>query len=356
VQLNNDPATADNASDAATIADTSGGLVIESAGDVAIGAGEKLSVAGGLAIRAGVTATVADLAATDLRVDAEQIVIQGRDPGPVALPGGAVVQDYGVDWAANEIATNVTPEWDGVGTRPTFVLGSGGIVMPGAVPFDVIRFTPGLDPIAAASFASNGRTLDLTGLGSRAVSDASNDVPRAGAAVRPFLEARTSDTPPRPPRPVSTEEVLETVRCRTAIGDPCALPAIGDEMLESERTREIAMGYHAQLTSDQGHQRLVAAFAPLRDADLPRTQSGSLDGRALYRSLATDRGLAAARERVDELAVILAQVSLLGLDEPGTESVRRAIAGDFAAATGVAALDAGAVLDAVAASGVAVLP
>ena len=140
-------------SPAATIADTGGGLSIESAGDVAMGAGEKLSATGGLAIRAGGTATLSDLSASEIRVDAARIVMQGRAPGPVAQPSGAVVTDFGVDWAANDIETNVVPEWDGVGTRPTFVLGSGGIRTGGAIPFDLVHFTPGLDSIGAANFA-----------------------------------------------------------------------------------------------------------------------------------------------------------------------------------------------------------
>ena len=39
------------------------------------------------------------------------------------------------------VPTNVVPEWDGVGARPTFALGSGGVATGGAIPFDVVRFT-----------------------------------------------------------------------------------------------------------------------------------------------------------------------------------------------------------------------
>ena len=63
-----------------------------------------------------------------------------------------------------------------------------------------------------------------------------------------------------------------------------------------------------------------------------------------------------ARERIGELAVVLAQVELLGLEETESELARRAIATDFAAATGIPGFDADAALDAVDASGVAVLP
>jgi len=53
---------------------------------------------------------------------------------------------------------------------------------------------------------------------------------------------------------------------------------------------------------------------------------------------------------------VLAQVSLLGLDAEGAARVRGAIAHDFAEATGRPGLDAEVLLEAVAASGVGVLP
>jgi hypothetical protein len=155
---------------------------------------------------------------------------------------------------------------------------------------------------------------------------------------------------------VSGEEVLRAVRCTSPDVGACPPAAIGDGMLGSERTREIVSRYHELLVSPQGRQRLVAAFDAVGRAPLARTPAQTLDGRSLYRSLATTSDFGEARQRVDELAVVLAQLSLLGLDEENNDRVRRAVAGDFAAATGVAGLDAGAVLDAVAASGVAVLP
>jgi filamentous hemagglutinin family protein len=335
---------------AATIADTNGGLTIESAGDVAIGAGEKLSVAGPLAIRAGGTARLADLAATDLRVDASQIVIRGRAPGSVELPNGAAVPDSGVDWVANNIVTNVVPGWDGQGTAPTFALGDGGLQTSGAIPFDVVRFAPNGEAVRPANFTGpGGTTLDLTGLGGRAISDASNDVPRAAPPVLPGLAARAGDEPPTPPREVSGEELVGALHCRTASGDPCAPPSVGDDPLATERAIDIRQRYRALLESEEGVQSLRAAFAPV--GSVP---SGDPD--ALSRALAHDPALGDARARIGELAVALAQVEMLGLSASESGLARRAIAGDFAAATGIAGLGPDAVLAAVAASGVAVLP
>jgi hypothetical protein len=267
------------------------------------------------------------------------------------------VTDFGVDWAANNIATNVVPEWDGVGTRPTFALGSGGIRTGGAIPFEVVRFTPDLASIEGKSFAgADGRVLDLTGIGPRVVSDASQDVVRDATPVQPWLPARFDDVPPAPPRAVSGEELLAQLRCRDAAGEPCALPGPGDDPLASERARELTQRYRALVGSAEAQRAVVEAFAPLAQQPLPRTDAGGIDGRALARMTATGSELEPARARIGALAVALAEVELLGLEETESEIVRRAIASEFAAATGVPGLDAAAALDAVDASGVAVLP
>ncbi|TMA24367.1 MAG: hypothetical protein E6J87_23945 [Deltaproteobacteria bacterium] len=333
--------------DTATIADTNGGLSIESAGDVTMGAGEKLSSTAVLAIHAGGKASLGDLSATELSVDAAQIEILGRPPGPVA--GAAIPVDHGVDWVANDITTNVVPLWDGKDAPPTFVLGSGGIRTGGVIPYDVVRFTPRGDEIKPANFVgSDTRVLDLTGTGPRAVSDARNDLPRSAPPVLPALAARAGDEPPSPPRAVSSEEVIGALHCRTGSGDVCAPPAIGDDPLATEHALELRQRYRALLATDEAKQSLRSAFAPLA----PRGG----DAAALPQALAHDPALGDARARIAELAVALAQVELLGLEPEQSERVRHAVAADFAAASGVAALDADAVLAAVDASGVAVLP
>jgi len=101
---------------------------------------------------------------------------------------------------------------------------------------------------------------------------------------------------------------------------------------------------------------VAEAFAPLAHRSLARTEAGGVDGRALARSVASGPEMEPARARIGELAVTLAQVELIGLEETEGEHVRRAIAGEFAEATGIPGFDADAALDAVDASGVAVLP
>jgi filamentous hemagglutinin family protein len=334
----------------ATIADTHGGLTIASTGNVTMGRGEKLSSAAGLVIHADGTATLGDLSATELTVDAAAIDILRRAAGQVELPDGGFVPDNGVDWVANDIVTNVVPTSAAFGgfAAPIFVLGSGGIDLGGAIPFDVIRFTPALDEIVAANFGPSDRTLDLTGLGPRAVSDARNDLPRVAPPVLPGMAARRGEEPPTPPRAVSGEEVIGALHCRTAADEPCAPPAIGDDPLASERAREIVSRYRALVASEAGRDGLVSAFAPFA--------AQGLEPDVLPHALASDPGLGSARARIGELAVTLAQIELLGLDAEQGERVRRAVASDFAAATGVAGLGPDPVLAAVAASGVAVLP
>ena len=346
--------------DTATISDNSGGLalhstgVLGSTGNLMIGAREKLSVNGPLTISAKGTATVGDLSASSIRVDASRIVIQGRNPGNVALAGGGLLRDRGVDWAANEIATNVQPEWDGVGTPPTMVLGSGGVRLgAGPSPFDLIRFDERLDEITIASFDGGDPLLDLTGTGPRLVSDASGDLPREAAPVMAALAARASETPPAPPPELSAEQVIGYVRCRTPEGEPCgdaAAPA--DSALATERAREIVSRYHELIASPRGSERLALAFEPVA-AD---GGAALLDGRILYRQLAAAEDLAGARAAVRELARVLAEISLLGLEAPRADGVRRAVAADFAAATRLPGFEADAALDAAAESGVGALP
>jgi hypothetical protein len=182
------------------------------------------------------------------------------------------------------------------------------------------------------------------------VSDPSDDVPRETPAVSASLEARFEQTPPASQAPITGEDLLETVRCRTAGGGPCLSGTPGDEPLSNERTHEIVERYHALVQSEDGRRHLVAAFEPLG------ALAPGVEGEVLYGVLASRRALAPAREAVDELAAVLTQVSLLGIDPAGTERVRGAIASDFADASQLPGLDVDLVLATVTASGVGALP
>jgi hypothetical protein len=186
----------------ATIADTSGGLRIASTGDVSIGAGEKLSSTGRLEIDAAGTARLADLSASEIDVNASQIQIQTRAPGPVALPDGSSVTDFGVDWAANDILTNVVPTQLGAGPAPTFVLGSGGIET-------AVRFRSTSCASPRATTRSRPRTSPPT---------AASSTSRAAGRARSRTRARTF---PRPLRRCCPDSRRARARSRRLRRAPC---------------------------------------------------------------------------------------------------------------------------------------
>jgi len=358
----------------ATIADTGGGLSLETGGDIEVGRPdgrpEKLSVLGALALHAGAdgTVTVGDLSADRIRVVASRIEVRRRSAADVRLPDGSTRRDRGVDWVANDIRTSVAPVAVGSGARPTFVLGSGGIDVAGPLPFDVIRFRGGGGEVDAASFAGpDGEPLDLSGAGARVLADPTDDLPRPAPPVAPGVAPRFGESAPAPaPAPrVSGEQVLAYLACRAPEDGVCDaetarerldLPAFARTALATERARGIAAESWELVRGPDARAQLVAAFAPVERAWRRIAGPGPVQGEALYRLLAAEPGLAEARGRVDRLAALLAQVSLLGLPTEDTGRVQGALAADFAAATGMAGLDARAVLTAAGTSPVGQIP
>ena len=321
-------------------------LRIESEGDVELGTHEKLSVAGTLHIRAGGDVAVGDLNASVIDIDAARIEVLGRQRGVVRLADGQPRIDSGTDWAANSIRTSVTPEWDGVGLEPRLALGDGELAVAGGSPFAVFYLDDEAGGVNAARLAGVDGMLDLFAGGPAVVGDPSDSQPQPETLAAAPVEARASGVDPVPPPLPDAEQVLGFVRCagKTGSCDPARFGAAPDSALASERAREIVRRYHEILDTRRSHIELASAFAPLAGAAAPR------------RALRSARELAAARRRLDDLAVVLAQVSLLGLPEDAAQRVRRAVAGDFARATGVAALDTDTVLAAVAERGTVALP
>ena len=331
----------------ATIVATGGGLRIESEGDTRVGAREKLTSAGRLRIRSGGEVALGDVSATEIDIRAERLVVLGRERAPVQLADGGIRVDDGVDWVANTIRSNAAPEWDGVGREPTLVIGDGSLSLPGGLPFPLIFLDDSASAVSAARLEGANGTLDLFGTGPIAAADPGEELPRPEtlALARPAPRASGAQ-PVAPPLP-GAEQVIDFVRCRTAAGEPCEPDGFGapeDSALASERAREIVRRYHELVASDRGRVELGRAFAPLADVEDPQ------------RALGRAPELAAARARLDALGVVLAQISLLGLGDSDTEAVRRAVAADFGASAGVAALDAEAVLEAVSRRGVGTLP
>ena len=334
----------------ATVADTGGGLRIDAAGDVALGANEKLSSIGVLRIRTPGEVRLGDVNATRIDIEAQQVTLQGRDPAPLELADGSQVVDGGAEWVANDIRSSAGLEWDGVGAPPILVLGGGTVQMPGGSPFPVIWLDDDFGRVSGERLTGENGILDLTGSGPLVAADPGEDQPRPAPDVVAVQTLRSSGTPPELPDAPGAQSVLEVLRCRSAeVPAPCPLPEGEgpDSALASERAREIVLRYRDLVTSQRGRIALVSAFAPL---------AGAEDDSAALASLLRDASLGPARSRLDELARVLAQVSLLGLEEEDTAAVRRALAADFAAATGVARLGADGVLSAVDARGVGALP
>jgi filamentous hemagglutinin family protein len=114
----------------ATIAST-GGLAINVSDVFEMGAGEKLTAIGDLAINAGSRATLGDLSALgSIEVNAPTIQIRTRDAGVVLGPDLSTLvagQDQGVDYVAGStIAFSVVPEVLGDGGVPFFATPDGG--------------------------------------------------------------------------------------------------------------------------------------------------------------------------------------------------------------------------------------
>jgi filamentous hemagglutinin family protein len=345
--------------DIATIADTTGGLKLETAGDFVVGGLEKVSVVGPLDVQAGGAVRVGDLAADTIRIDSPDVVMLGRVPADVLQPDGSFITDEGVDWVANEIVVTSPLTWDGAGGgRATLVLGSGGIFVPNSlVGFEVLRFTEDIDAVTAGSFAGPAdEVLDLVGTGPEFVAIPTREIPRLEPGVEPQLAARASDAEPSAARPPSAPELLAFVRCVDA-GPACgeADRATFDQLgsprgaLATERAREIADRFERGVTSRDAHARLRATFAV---AARRYRESGArgIEGAAFYRFLAQSELHGEARREIDTLAVLFTQVELLGMSDDDTAAARRAIAGDFARAVALPGFDADAILAAAAES------
>jgi hypothetical protein len=370
--------------EAATIAAPDGSLSIETAGTFTAGviteiqpgvfetsSLEKISVAGTFDLNAAEQATVADVAALEISIDAPRIVWKGRAPGPVLLADGSTVTDAGTDMVANDILLASNPEWDGAGAAPTFVVGSGGIGAPGSLAeFNVIRLNDNLDAVTLASFAGPGGVmLDLTGDGPPVVGDPTSDVPRAETRIAPVPGPRLDDAHPTAPRPVSGEQVLAFIHCADVAGSPpgtCTAPfaalrpeidASGSSALATQRASDVAARYRALVSSSDAQARIRASFMLALRAYREREGAvGPVDGARFYTFLRGSSPYRETMEQVNALARLFVEVEMLGLDADDARTVERAVSEAFAEAVGEPGFGADAVLDAVRASGIRLPP
>jgi hypothetical protein len=358
----------------ATIADTQGGLAFETTGRFETGVLEKISVTGPLGIRSGDVARFADLAATEISIEAPVIEVIGRAPGPVEFPNGDVLpQDRGVDIVANDIVLRPgqpgldgTPiHWDMTQPAPTFVLGSGGISAPGSLaPFEVIRLDQDIGAVTTANFiGSAGDVLDLTGTGGPVVGDPVQEIPRPAPRVAPTLEARFSDSAPIGRPPLRAAEVVAFVRCAEVGGEPpeglCSpddaalLAGVQDfrnSALATERAEEIVLRTRRLFQDRDAIARLRASFAVAGRGYRELAGFREVDGAELYYFVAENPPYHETRDQLDELAWLYAAVDLLGMSESDTRTIQHALGEAFAEAAGMPGLDADTLYRAVGAS------
>jgi filamentous hemagglutinin family protein len=323
---------------------TAGTITPNGGGDPDVASLEKISVAGAFDLRAGEEATVGDVAAVELSIDAPRIVWKGRAEGPVLLADGSTITDTGVDMVANDIVLAAVPEWDGAGATPTLVVGSGGVSAPGSLgDFEVIRLNDDLDAVTTASFAGpDGVVLDLTGNGPPVVGDPTSDLPRPEPSVMPAMGPRLDDADiAGAPAGVCPDDLASQQR------------GLDDSALATPRASDIAARYRDLIASPDAHARLRASFGlALRAYRASEGRAGPVDGARLYTFLQASPPYRETVEQVDELARLLTEIEMLGLGADDSQAVRRAVAAAFAESVADPEFGTDAVLAAVGASGI----
>jgi hypothetical protein len=331
----------------ATIVDTSGGLSIESSGKFEVSPFEKISVTGPLTIAAS-EVLVADLSADRIRIESPQIDLLVREPALLELADGSEVTDQGLDFVANQIAFSSAPKLVGVGPAPTFVLGSGGLALPGSLAdLRVRRFTPDLDAVSPGNFAGqNGVVLDLEGTGGAFVGDPARQLTRVEPLDLPQLPEQAGDQPPAAAPSVSASQVLAFLRCGRvdAVGARCSeaelaavasLADVSGSALGTPRAQEITDRYRALMADPGAAARLRVLFAEAGRAYAAAREwnDGDVDGADLYRFLVASQAAGLpALDAVNALAWLFVEIDLLGLADADTRRLHATLAQDFAEA------------------------
>jgi filamentous hemagglutinin family protein len=276
----------------ATIGKSNGDLTLTSTGPVTIGDGDKLSVAGSLAI-SGSTVRVTDLSALDISVTSPDIQIFARPAGAVDTPGGGTIADRGTDLVANTMTFSTAPTVVGAGPQPRIATLSGSATnaeIPGGTLPSAIQ---------VADLASSTRLFDLA----IPTPDPGHETQELSfAPVAPPLEVLVSKDKAAPGPAVSREEVVAFLSC-APLGEELApsgctdapLPTYGSA-LDTERAPEVARAYR-DLLGERGRagRESLANAASASGGDLGAAASP------------------AGRAYLTEIARVLGQVRLLGL-------------------------------------------
>lgn len=348
----------------ATIADTTGGLNIRSGGIFKTEANNKLSVQGALEITAQQVFVEDVNAGQHLQIDSPDINIRARGPGDLMLRSGEIKTnaDKGTDLVADSISFSTLPKIvPNAANDPVLLgVGSGGVSAPGNLSaFEVKRFTPGVDPVRPGDMTGpNGVVLDLTADGPTIVGDPTKEVPRERPLTDPSLPPRFSAEHPAPGPVVDAEQVLAYLRCGDAGGVGAGCDAADSEelarvqewqnsALATPRADQLAQSYRAL----RAHK--LSAVFDAAGAGFRKSQGfGEFDPAAFAQYLESG-AQPVARTAIHQLAYLLVEVQLLGLAPADEARVRQELASQVAAEADLDGFDTDAVLQAVAATPVA---
>ncbi len=324
--------------DAATVYKRAGTLHM-AANEVAVGQNEKLVVGGDLHIEAE-RVVLPDVAATGtLRVDAPEISLLTRDPGPVALANGASVTDAGVDYVANAIDFSSVPTLVGAG-QASFVTPSAGETSATLSEFLHFAIDPsGPRRLGAGDVAAGSRVLDLTARGPEE-SNPAMLYTTLSPAVSPGDMTSTPDANDAATN--SVRELLEFLKSGDRYDD--AVPETENGAWRSAPTANAATAreLYAQLFAQGETERLRALLTQALEAHRHAGGSSTPDrtelGTIVDGLREGDTGL-----QLERISVLLESLRRLGLNAVEYEILRAELLAPIAPA-GVSTEDLGEIL------------
>ncbi len=266
----------------ATVFKRNGDLALETTGAVEVGRRERVAVGGALGIVAA-RAALPDVVATNLNIDAPEIVVLGRESGTTELADGSTQVDPNVHWVANQMVFSTTPTQDNGGGafgQATLATQDGEIQSPGNLKdFDVRLINADGKAIDASDLiGTGGRVLDLIPTGSEAVGDPSTVLPRPDPAFADWVEPTPTDvTAIWSRKSVPTGELLAYLECAAPgpdedlTGDCLPAVAAGETRgpaeaspLNTERARETARLYRRLAKDRASRDALVQSIDDYR--------------------------------------------------------------------------------------------
>jgi hypothetical protein len=281
-----------------TIGKSGGNLDLVTDGVLDVGPNHKLTVEG-VARLEGATVRVGDVSAQEIQVVSDDLQVRRRSGGSFLVPGVGPLPDLGTDWVANVVSTTSAPTAVGSGADPVFVTASGTVDGAGVGPFRVSSLTTSVTASALVDASGDGPpTFYDLGL---SVADPGDETEPPPPPVVPLLPAlRGQEASAGSARPPGIVDLLGFLQCTTRqAGGSAPRTCAGDEgsPLDSERGDDVARRY-ARLFGDAPEARAARAL------------------------LAGDPNKEERPAVLRDLATLLAQLRLLGMEPPAYEQLR----------------------------------